>query len=715
MAKAKIVPRRSGSPVLLPAPRADRRPVVDTYHTVSVQDDYRWLEDGSRLEVRRWTAAQNRRARAFLDSIPERNAFAKRLQEISRVGFAFYFGFRYAGGCLFALKFDSRRNRPRLVVYDSLSDLKQERVLLDTAKLARPGSTVNIDLFEPSWDGRVVAACLSEGGSEEGDLHLFDAVSGHRLKDVIHRAHRVGGGAVAWAPDGRGFFYVRYPRPGERPTEDLEFYQQVYFHRLGTPDRDDLYVLGKEFPRIAEVKLESLPDRERYLVTVAHGDGGQFEHWTGDGKSPWVRVSGPEDEVFRATLGHDGNLYLVSRKDSPRGRVLRVKAPTWTLQDSELVVPEREWIVDDVVGTPNCLYLQQQLGGIGRLDRLDLRTGKIEEVSTPPNSALGDLVVLGGDAVLFGTGSFLAPPAYFVCEERGTPLPTALSSRPPADLSKWTVVREFAISKDGTRIPLSVVLPEGLARDGSRPLLLTGYGGYGITLAPSYRVWWIPWLETGGLLAIANLRGGGEFGEAWHREGMLTKKQNVFDDFIACAEHLCRQGYTSNDRLGVFGGSNGGLLMGAVLTQRPDLARAVAANIGVFDMLASERDPNGQFNVTEYGTVNDPEQFRALYAYSPYHRVNDGTPYPAVLLSTGENDRRVNPFHSRKMAAHLQAATSSDQPILLRTSGKWGHGPTSFGELIGLSSDQLAFFEDRLLPRQTAPRRTPLSKSTRSR
>jgi prolyl oligopeptidase len=661
-----------------------------------VVDDYRWLENGNSLGVRRWTAAQDRRARAFLDALADRKPFGQRLEEISKIGFSFYRSFRFAGGRLFGLKYDSRHDRPRLVVFDSVQNLARERVLFDTAKLAPPDRVANFDLFVPSWDGRYLAACISEGGSEEGDMQLFEASSGKPLADVIPRAHRVGGGAAAWTADGRGFFYVRHPAPGERPPEDLDFYQQVFFHRLGTPYKDDAYALGREFPRIAEVTLDSVPNQDLCLVTVAHGDGGQFEHWIGDGRHPWVRVSEPRDAVFHAALAPDGNLYVVSRKETPRGRVLRVKPPKWSLAEAEQVLPDREWIVEEVVPTPGYLYLREQLGGLGRLDRVRLRTGEVEEVPLPSNSALGQLIALEGDSILYGVSTYLSPPSYFVLNGSEPPTRTPFSSSSPVDLSGFEVARDFATSKDGTRVPISIIAPLGLPRDGSRPLLLTGYGGYGISFSPTFAVWWIPWLEAGGLLAFSNLRGGGEFGESWHQAGMLTKKQNVFDDFIACAEHLCRRGFTSKERLGIFGGSNGGLLMGAVLTQRPDLARAVVADVGVFDSLVSELEPNGQFNVTEFGTVKDPDQFRALYAYSPFHHVKDGTAYGAVLLCTGENDRRVNPLQSRKMTARLQAAISSDEPILLRTSGNWGHGPSSFGELIGLFADQLAFFSDRL-------------------
>ena len=692
----KAPARRGPVPKLRPPPPTERHPVVDVYHSVPVRDDYRWLENGKSAKVKAWTAAQSRRARSYLDSLPERGAFARRLEQIMKRGYRFYLGFRSAGGRLFALERDSRRERPRLVVWDSDEDLSEPRVLLDTAKLARRGRTVNFDLYVPSWDGRLLATCLSEGGSEEGDLRVFDVVSGKRLPDVIHRAQRIGGSAVAWAPDGRGFHYVHHPQPGERPAEDLDFFQQVYFHRLGTSETEDTYALGKEFPRIAEVELDSLPNEERYLVSVAHGDGGQFELWVGDGRSPWVRVSQPADEVVRGALGRDGSLYLLSRKGAPRGRVLRVRGPGWKLSEAEEVVPQREWIVGDISASPDFLYLTEQLGGMGHLDRLDLRTRKLAEIPLPPFSLAREVTPLSEGRAIFAVTTYLRPHEYFEVDRGGATRPLPISAASPVDTSRWEVRREYATSKDGTRVPMSLVVPKGFVPDGTKPLLLTGYGGYGISMSPLFLAWWLPWLERGGLLGVANLRGGGEFGEEWHRAGMLTQKQNVFDDFIACADHLCAARFTSRDRLGIFGGSNGGLLMGAVLTQRPDVAQAVVADIGVFDSLRSEVESNGQFNVTEFGTVTILDQFRALYAYSPYHHVLDGTQYPAILLCTGENDRRVNPFHSRKMAARLQAATASDAPILLRTSGAWGHGPTSFGDAIGLFSDHLGFFANRL-------------------
>jgi prolyl oligopeptidase len=259
------------------------------------------------------------------------------------------------------------------------------------------------------------------------------------------------------------------------------------------------------------------------------------------------------------------------------------------------------------------------------------------------------------------------------------------------------VLREFATSRDGTRVPVNIIRRKGAVLDGRNPVLLNGYGGYGISLSPSFNIRRRVWLDRGGIVVIANLRGGGEYGEAWHKAGNLTNKQNVFDDFAACARHLVERGYTQPGRLAIEGGSNGGLLMGAALTQNPDLFRAVVAHVGIFDMLRVELDPNGAFNVTEFGTVQDPHHFEALYDYSPFHHVVDGTPYPAVLLVTGENDGRVNPMQSRKMAARLQAATASDRPVLLRTSASSGHGlGTALKERIAQDADVFAFLFDQL-------------------
>jgi len=300
--------------------------------------------------------------------------------------------------------------------------------------------------------------------------------------------------------------------------------------------------------------------------------------------------------------------------------------------------------------------------------------------------------------LLFGNVSYLKPFAWFTYDAGSKEAHrTALYVTAPVNFDDIEVVREFAVSKDGTKVPLNILRKKGLKLDGNNPTLLYAYGGYGINLTPGFDTTRRIWFDAGGVAVIANLRGGGEYGEAWHKSGNLTQKQHVFDDFIASAEHLIQRRYTSPAKLAVEGGSNGGLLMGAFLTQRPDLARAVVSHVGIYDMLRVELDPNGQFNITEFGTVKDPEQFKALYGYSPFHRVRNGTKYPAVLLTTGENDGRVNPAQSRKMAARLQAASASDWPILFRSSASAGHGiGTSLKERIAQQADVLAFLFDQL-------------------
>jgi prolyl oligopeptidase len=305
-----------------------------------------------------------------------------------------------------------------------------------------------------------------------------------------------------------------------------------------------------------------------------------------------------------------------------------------------------------------------------------------------PVSSVGGLHCWQGDQLLFSNTGFLNPPGWYEWEPGlKQPRATALCMTSPASFADIEVVREFAVSKDGTRVPLNILRKKGVKLDGKNPTLLTGYGGYGICLTPAFSSTRRAWFDAGGVFVVANLRGGGEFGEDWHKAGNLTHKQNVFDDFIACAEHLIRRGYTSPGKLAVMGGSNGGLLMGAFLTQRPDVARAVVARVGIYDMLRVELDPNGVFNVTEFGSVKDPDQFKALYAYSPYHHVKPGAAYPAVLFPCGENDGRVNPAHSRKMIARLQAATSSGRPVLLGINSQAGHG---IGSALSIRVNQMA-------------------------
>jgi prolyl oligopeptidase len=696
-----------------PAPPTPRKPVTDTYHGVRITDDYRWLEDWNDPAVRKWSAAQNRHARAWLDALPHRAAIGKRVKELNSAASPDYFALRYRGGKLFALKFQPPKDQPFLITLASADEPDSAHVVLDPTRL-NPKGTTTIDFYVPSPDGRLVAVSLSEGGSEEGTLHVYETATGKALDDVIPRVYGgTAGGSAAWNADGTGFYYTRYPRGTERAKEDLNFYQQIYFHKLGTPTEADTYVLGKDFPRIAEITLQTTEDGRHLLANVANGDGGEFAHYLLGPSGKWVQVTRFQDKITGAAFGQDEALYLLSRQDAPRGKVLRLPLAEPRLAEAPTIVPESTAAITGLVPTAHRLYVVDLVGGPSQIRVFDLDGKPQPAVPVKPVSSVDQVVRLRGDDVLYRNETFIDPPAWFRFDAAtGKATRTGLFRTSPADFSDTEVVRVFAVSKDGTKVPLNILRRKGTKLDGQNPTILYGYGAYSISVVPRFRASRIVWLEQGGLYALANLRGGGEYGEAWHQAGNLTRKQNVFDDFFACARYLIDEKYTSPAKLAIEGGSNGGLLMGAALTQHPELFRAVVSHVGIYDMLRVELHPNGAFNVTEFGTVKDPDQFKALYAYSPYHHVKDDTAYPAVLLLTGENDARVDPHNSRKMAARLQAATSSGRPVLLRTSASSGHGvDSSLSERIAEETDVFAFLFDQLEvkytpgPTKKSPRR----------
>lgn len=657
-------------------PETPKRPVTDTYHGVAVTDDYRWLEDGRDPAVREWSLEQLEVARAHLDKLPQREKLLARFRELYGGAPVRYFRFAHTRGGFFALKRQPPKNQPMLVVMKSAGDVAGERVLLDpNAEIG--GAFRAIDWFVPSLDGRYVAVSLSEKGSEDGSAHVVEVATGRRLADVVPRVqYPTGGGSLAWDAKSTGFYYTRYPQGKERAPEDANFYQQVWFHKLGTPASADTYVIGKEFPRIAEIELEASRDGRYLLAEVANGDGGEYAfHLRGpDGR--WRRVADFSDAIKKMVVGEDGKLYAIRRGRAPRGEVLAIDRAAPRLAAAKVVVPEGEGVIQAIAPAATRLYVQYLAGGPSEIRMFDLAGKPLGALPSQPIStnALGER--LEGDEILVGSQSYVSAPAWYRFDAAsGRKLErTALAAPSKVSFDDAEVVRELVTTRDGARVPVNILMRKGTKLDGSNPVLLTGYGGYGISLQPAFSERNRVWLDAGGIYAVANLRGGGEFGEAWHHAGNLAKKQNVFDDMIAVAEHLVARGYTKPERLAAMGGSNGGLLMGAILTQRPDLFRAIACHVGVLDMLRVETTPNGAFNVTEFGTVKDRAQFEALYAYSPYHRVKDGAAYPAVLLTHGEHDGRVDPFHSRKMAARLQAATSSSRPVLLRMSMDTGHG-----------------------------------------
>ena len=686
-------------------PQASQVPVVNVYHGVEVVDPYQWLEDWGDERVQAWSNEQNAYARNVLDHLPCVEELRERITEIMTAESASYSALCRRGGKLFAIKRQPPLEQPFLVVMPSAQEPASERIIVDPAKIDPSGST-SIDWYVPFGDGRLVAVSISVGGSESGDVHVYESESGREVGEVIARVNGgTAGGDVAWTPDGSGFYYTRYPREGERPADDMDFYQQVWFHKMGTSPDEDRYEIGRDFPRIVEIILETDMRSGRVLATAQYGDSGRFALYVRTRTGRWKQIADYDDQVVQATFGADDTLFLISRANAPRGKIMKLSAPDFALEKAEVIVPEdKDTIVSDFYGhppmvtTPTRLYVTYQLGGPSEVRVFDYEGNKQEGPETLPVSNVGQIVALGGDGILYQNASYLEPPAWYMFDQdNGMTRKTALVTRSPVDFSDCEVVREYAASKDGTRVPVNIVRRKGVALDGSNPVLLTGYGGYGISIEPRFSALRRVWIDQGGIYAQANLRGGGEFGEQWHESGMLTKKQNVFDDFAAVMRHMIDVGYTVPEKLAIMGGSNGGLLMGAMITQHPELCRTVVSSVGIYDMLRVELAPNGQFNIPEFGTVKDPGQFRALYAYSPYHHVGQGSAYPSVLFLTGANDPRVDPMHSRKMTARLQVETSSSRPILLRTSSQTGHGlATPLSERIEASVHYHAFLLNEL-------------------
>ena len=699
-----VTPDVAVAPAVAAAPVAAQRPVTHTYQGVDVVDPYEWLESPADPAVQAWSDAENAHTRSRLDALPNRGPLRARLQQLLGAQQRHFGSLQVRGTRVFALESQPPREQPFVVVLDDVEAPDAARVIIDPSALDAAGGT-SIDWFEPSPDGSLVAVSLSRGGSERGDLHVFDTATGAQRPDVIEHVNGgTGAGDVAWAPDGAGLYYTRYPRAGERPADDENFFLQIYFHALGTPVTADRYELGRDFPRIAEIRLDMDDATGRLLATVANGDGGEFALYLRPTNGRWTQVTTFADDVVLGALGPRGDLYVVSRKDAPRGKVLRLRAADLRLAHATTLVPEgADAIVSTFLGdssvrvTATSLYLTYQLGGPSeiRVFGLDGRAKPAPEQA--PVSSVGALTPTTGDDLLFWRNSYTAPGAWyrFAAASHETRR-TALADSTNIDSSGWTVRREFATSRDGTRVPLNIVLPPGAALDGTHPCVVFGYGGYGVNIEPGFWSTGALLAEHGVISVDTNLRGGAEYGEAWHEQGALTHKQNVFDDFAAALEYLVANHYTSPERLGIMGGSNGGLLMGATLTQHPTLAHAVVSYVGIYDMLRVELSPNGAFNVTEFGSVQDPAQFAALYAYSPYHHVA-ATAYPATLFLTGANDPRVEPWHSRKMTARLQAANTAGTPILLRTSSTSGHGiGTALSEQIDESTDAWSFMFDAL-------------------
>jgi prolyl oligopeptidase len=663
--------------------------IREILHGVEVRDPFRWLEQGGRPEVRAWTARQNRILRRSLDAIPSREPLAQRLRCLFSVGSlespeiighgpaARYFYARRAG----------QQNQPVLVWRQGLQGV--DHVLVDLNQLSAEGCYA-LDWWYPSQDGRLMAYGVSQHGDEQSTLHVREVDSGRDRRDVIPWTR---GCSLAWLPSGRGFYYTRHqalePRSGQQP---LRF--RVYLHRLGTDSVRDRLVFGEGLGPSKWPELRLSPDGKHLVIEVSEGSV-RSDLFLIDARDrvprPTSLVTG-RSALFRVADVLEDKIYVVSNEDAPLGRLFHIDMDRPARPHWKEIIPEGKDTLESarvIGGKLVAVFLKDACSRV----RVYSRRGKWERDVRLPG--LGTVTGLHGHHrtrdFFFAFTSFLTP-TMILRHHLGTARTSAWQKVESSLNCKRISVRQVRYpSKDGTLIPMFLIgRKSGFA--GKRPVLLSGYGGFNISITPEYAAWVGPFIEQGGLYAVANLRGGGEFGESWHRAGMLESKRNVFDDFIAAAEYLLRQRITSRARLAITGRSNGGLLVAATITQRPELFRAAVCGVPITDMVRYHRFGVAEFWVPEYGCAEDPEQFKVLYAYSPYHQVKRGVAYPATLVFTGDSDARVDPLHARKFAARLQAAQGGPHPILLRSESEAGHGAgKSIYKLIEQHADELAF------------------------
>lgn len=678
-------------------PITEKHAVIDTYHGVKVTDNYRWLEDHTDPTVKEWIEKQNEYTRSILDTITNRELINDRIAELLGYVSSSYKDIRIAGDYIFAMKMLPPAQHSYLARYSSFDDLSTEKIIVNVDELDDEHLT-EIDFYRPSSDGKLVAISLSRSGSELGNLFIFDTETGKKLDEFVPHVYAATAlGDFVWKKDGSGLYYTRLPHEGERPDKDLLFYQQVYFHQLGTSFDKDRYITGEKFPKIAETEFEISDDGKLIIISVENGDGEEYEHFLMDENENVIQIAEYDDMISEVKFGKDNSLYFLSYKNSPRGKILHLPPGETDLDKASVLVEESDVSIISMYPGESKLYLRDMVGGPSQIRVICLKTGNQFVIPSDPISAVGFIINLESDNLLFRSTSYLNPPAYFIYNpENNSTTSTPFVSTSPVNVNELEVSREFATSKDGTKIPLNIIHKKGIEHDGNHPTILTGYGGYSISLSPYFEPIIHLWLEQGGVYVIANLRGGGEYGKDWHLTGNLTNKQNTFDDFSASSEYLFKAGYTTPQKLAIRGKSNGGLLMGAALTQHPKYYKAVVSEVGIYDMLRVELDANGEFNITEFGTVKNPDQFKALYSYSPYHNVKENTNYPSVLFTAAKYDGRVNPMQSRKMTALLQNVSVSENPILLRTAAKGGHSRGSLNQKIEIYTDIFSFIFSQL-------------------
>lgn len=654
-------------------PVAKKDTVEENIHGHKITDPYRWLEDANNPETQEFDRQELAYTRGILDALPGREQIRQRLTKLLSIG---TLGApQVAGRYYFYNRREGSQNHSVLFVREGLQG--NDRALVDVNQMAADG-TVALDWWAPSEDGKYVAYGLSSSGSEESTLHIIETATGRLLPDTIDRARYAN---VTWKKDNSGFYYGRTPKKGDVPAGQEVYHIKLFYHALGSDPAKDSPIFGEHLGAQDVPGAQLADDDDRWLlISVAKG-------WTRTdlyvqdlqaGAAP-VEVTAGKDFSYNGEI-FQGKLYILTNEDAPRFRLFSVELTNPKREYWKEIIPQNESVFQNFAILGRRLFTVYQEKVSSRLRMFELNGTFAGEIQLP---AIGTVSGLGGkwdhNEAFFTFQSFTVPPSIYQLNlsSRETSLWDKVEAS-GIDPSAYEVKQIWFPSKDGTQIPMFVFYKKGMQLTGKTPTLLTGYGGFNQSLTPNFSGGRYLWLEHGGVYAVANLRGGSEFGEDWHRAGMLDKKQNVFDDFTAAAEYLISAKYTDKNHLAIQGGSNGGLLVGAAFTQRPDLFRAVICQVPLLDMLRYQNFQIAKLWIPEYGTADDAKQFDWLYAYSPYHHVKEGAEYPSILFTTAESDTRVDPMHAKKMTALLQAEAangrSRERPILLRIESKAGHG-----------------------------------------
>jgi prolyl oligopeptidase len=678
----------------LPYPRAPRVDQIDEYGGIRVADPYRWLEDVDSPQVRAWITDENALTEHFLAGVPGREKIRSRLTELwdyERRSVPEKIGDRYAW-------FRNTGLQNQAVLYVTRDLAEPGRPLLDPNTFSTDG-TVALSGAAFSDDGTRLAYSISSSGSDWQEWRVRDVATGKDLVDLVRWSKF---SAASWKRDGSGFWYARYDEPvAATQFKDANYFHKIYFHRLGTPQSTDLLVYERPDQKEWTFHAESTEDGRYLLITANRGTESENRVFVLDLEAggPIVPLFPDADARWGYVANDETRFYFLTTKDAPRGRIVAIDLASRELGE---VVPQSSDVIEGAAFFGDRIVTMRLRDAVTRVEVHALDGTPLGEVPVPGIGTAEGFTGKRRDRETFYSYTSYSQPAtiYRYDVVAGT------SSRvyaPPMRFDADAFVSEqvFYTSKDGTRVPMIVTRKRDTARDGQAPTILYGYGGFDVSLTPAFSTSVLVWLELGGVFAVANLRGGGEYGEAWHQAGIRERKQNVFDDFFAAAEYLIAERWTSTPKLAIQGGSNGGLLVGACMTQRPELFGAALPAVGVLDMLRFQKFTIGWAWASDYGSSDDPNDVRTLLAYSPYHNVRPGTHYPPTLITTGDHDDRVFPAHSFKFAAALQYAQAGDAPILLRVDVKAGHGagkPTA--KLIDEVADRYAFLVATLKMRE---------------